>query len=186
MNELEDYMNTEPYLRQELPIITKSLIHKLDKSNREKFEKLPETVIIYRGTHPDENSIAENKQSWTTDINIARHFAWVHYELMDEFSYKDMEDRVVLSALIMKNDIYGFIDDKYESECIVNTEKLKQIKTEEKFSEGIQKKLYNNHIVHRLQDMCDFGHIGTVTIRNFAGKIETIDAQVFLALHKAK
>lgn len=86
-------------------------------------EKLPDVVEIFRGCCVKEYNQEQFGQAWTTDIEIARLFAYSHYESQPWFH---KSDRVVLSADIDKEDV--LFSRNLEAEIVVQTNKLKNVK----------------------------------------------------------
>lgn len=81
---------------------------------------LPEMVTIYRGCDISECHAREYKQAWTTNKNVAKQFAYVHYQGQEWFKEAH---RVVLMTTISKSDIF-YSKQSSEFEVVINTDKL--------------------------------------------------------------
>lgn len=78
-----------------------------------KSDEWDETKIIYRGLSKKEHNNKKYGQSWTTDINVAKRFAFN--------TYSNMEDEaVVVQSKISKEDIV--FHDSNDNECEVIVE----------------------------------------------------------------
>jgi len=86
---------------------------------------LPDFINIYRGCNVSEYNNKKYRQSWSTSINIARKFAYQHY---DSQAWYEKEKRCVLSAVIKKDAVYFSNQSNSEKEIAVNTEKLSNVK----------------------------------------------------------
>lgn len=67
------------------------------------FEKYDDYVILYRGCNLDEytSNTYRKRQSWTTDLSVARIFAFNHPPC-----HISRENRIVIKALVKKLDIF--------------------------------------------------------------------------------
>ncbi len=65
-------------------------------------DKLPEIITIYRGCCVDEYDNQSFGQAWTTDIEIAKTFAYIHYSNQSWF---DKRNRIVCQANIANKDV---------------------------------------------------------------------------------
>ena len=92
---------------------TANKIDLMDDEELDLYNKLPEEVTIYRGTHDSANS---NALSWTLDYDIARWFA-------TRFD----NDGYVLKANINKKDIFAFFNSRRENEIVINYKKIKDL-----------------------------------------------------------
>jgi len=86
-------------------------------------ENLPSTVVLYRGTDCREYESRKFRQSWTTSLQVAKDFAFKHYQNQPWFSE---QDRVVLKTVYPKSGIY-FSDQRCEFEVAINTRKIGQV-----------------------------------------------------------
>ncbi len=84
---------------------------------------LEKMTTIYRGCDNSELITNTYGQAWTTSKEIARLFAYEHYS---SFNWFNLSNRIVITAIIEKEDIY-FSDQKGEFEIVVNTSKLKNV-----------------------------------------------------------
>ena len=96
-------------------ILTKVLEHN-DIAN------LPNSIEIYRGCNIDELEKMEFGQSWTTSLEIAKNFAYGHYESQDWY---EQSCRVVLKGTIRRENVfYSDQSENGEYEVSVETSKL--------------------------------------------------------------
>lgn len=87
--------------------------------------KLPDEVLLYRGTSFLEFTSKEYGQSWTTSHDEAKEFACKHYRHQDWFNIKD---QVILITRYSKKNIYYYSEQSQdEFEAIINTKKLKTV-----------------------------------------------------------
>ena len=183
-NILEQYAMTETLYGEKLPVITRNMVHKLNKSDKKAYKSLPQKLTIYRGCHKDEVN-NPRCQSWTLSKDIARHFAWVHYVDHEQFSYEDMHDRVVLKATIHKKDIYAYLDEiRGEKECIVNLDGLKNIEIIEEFDISMAEDAYNKNLVGSVKRTYMMGKRGVQGFKSFDQNIVFMDIVDFLVLAK--
>lgn len=75
-------------------------------------EQLPTEVKIYRGTYSKNNFKA---LSWTDNYDTAKWFA------------KRFNGNTVIKSTINKNDIYAYLNNRNESELVINYNKIKNI-----------------------------------------------------------
>ena len=117
-NILNRYMLTNQRIGESLPLIKVLLFEYMRTEDIRYYEKLPDEVMIYRGTSLDEfkGSVFDVGQSWTLNKEVARFFAYDYYNTS--------ENRCILKATINKNNIFAFVNDREEKECIIDTSKL--------------------------------------------------------------
>ena len=84
---------------------------------------LPDVVILYRGTDRSEFDTKNFGQSWTTKLEVAKDFAFRHYDSQPWF---DASNRIVLQTTYLKSDVY-FSNQSCEYEVVVNTSKLQTV-----------------------------------------------------------
>ncbi len=109
------------YQRREAEGWYPKIIIPFNIGDRKDIELLDNNVVIYRGASKDEYNSKRFAQSWTLDENIAKQFAFNHYEGQPD--YRDTI-RVVLKTIIDKADIYYHQKDGREKEVIINSNKL--------------------------------------------------------------
>lgn len=117
-NKLEEYQMVNSWAGEELPIIDESLYHQMKGKDKITYDALPDNIIVYRGASLSEITGEYIGQSWTTSIEDAEYFAYIRYE---------SPSRCVLKATIAKSNIYAYVDERNEKECIVNTKELRDI-----------------------------------------------------------
>ncbi|HHF3029970.1 TPA: hypothetical protein ACPJ05_003681 [Vibrio diabolicus] len=73
-----------------------------------------EQIVVYRGCHKSqlENEVYRNRQSWTTDVEVAKKFAFSHPS-----TEQLKQDSVVVKAVVARTDILW--DRGYESEMVL-------------------------------------------------------------------
>ena len=98
----------------------KVIIHS-NLGDRKDIELLNSEVVIYRGASKDEYNSKVFGQSWTLDEDIAKQFAFEHYEGQPDY---ENTTRVVLKANIDKQHIFYYKEDDREKEVIVNANML--------------------------------------------------------------
>lgn len=86
--------------------------------------ELPKKIKIYRGCGKHELKTKIYGQAWTTDLDVARQFAFKHYSSQKWF---DPAERVVLEAHIARNNVY-YAKNSGEFEVVVNPNCLINIK----------------------------------------------------------
>lgn len=86
-------------------------------------ESLPTLLTIYRGCSAREFDEKKFGQSWSTSIDIAKLFAFFHYQGQHWFNEKE---RVVLKANIEKRNIL-FSKQSGEFEVVIDVNRLKNI-----------------------------------------------------------
>lgn len=84
---------------------------------------LPEVVTLYRGADISELKHSNFGQSWTTNEQIAREFAYKHYRGQDWFN---KESRVVLKTEYPKCFVF-YANQAPEYEVAVNTSKISNV-----------------------------------------------------------
>lgn len=85
---------------------------------------LPADVFIYRGTSSNEILARKFGQSWTTCREVAHDFAFSHYVGQLWF---ERRKRVVLEAVIARDDVYFSDQSHCEREVVVNVQKLRNV-----------------------------------------------------------
>jgi len=85
---------------------------------------LPSTIEIYRGCDVSELSKKQYGQSWSTSIDVAKEFAFIHYASQPWFK---KEKRCILNAKIDKNDVLFSRQSHHEREVAVQVNRLKNI-----------------------------------------------------------
>ncbi len=129
---LERYEMTNKIIGESMPYIEECLCHEMSLKDKRTYDKLPNEVTIYRGAHIGEH-LGHVGQSWSLDKNVAGFFAWVHYAAA--LSPKNLKDRVILKAKILKEHIYAYTSQRKEAECIVNEDALEDMEIYQEFSE---------------------------------------------------
>lgn len=86
-------------------------------------DSLPQTFTLYRGCDISELENESFGQAWTTSLEVAKKFAYVHYSSQDWF---DLNNRVVLEAIYDKDNVL-FSDQSNEYEVVVDIEKLDSV-----------------------------------------------------------
>lgn len=112
---LQMYQYREPDMWYPKIIINKFFGAKND------IDELESKIIIYRGTSKDEFYSKKLGQSWTLDENIAREFAFIHYN--SQVAFQNTR-RVLLSTVIDKKSIFYYEKYGRESEVIIDTAQL--------------------------------------------------------------
>ena len=177
---LQEYALTDTVVGEKLPEITRNMVHKMCKQDKKSYKKISQQLTIYRGCHKDE---VDNPkcQSWTLSLEVARHFAWIHYAANNTFTYDDMKDRVVLKATIAKKDVFaylGFI--RGEKECVVNLSGLKSVEIIEEYNYDNLKEIYYIHLIKVVKQQYQLGERGNISIKGFDGNITSMDIEDFL------
>ncbi len=117
---LTSYLLTESEIWQPLPKIEKSLYDEMAAADQEIYNNLPNSnITIYRGTSLNEYESANFGQSWSLDKAQANHFAFNLQQEKDNCGA-----RVILCAMIDKEDIYAYSSHNQESLCIINSKKI--------------------------------------------------------------
>lgn len=88
----------------------------LSPEAKEFFSKLPDRITVYRGC--DRSRI--RAISWTTDPKIAKSFAKGHRGIR-------LPDPVVMTAKVWKRDVITIIQDREESEVIIDPRSLRYL-----------------------------------------------------------
>lgn len=86
-------------------------------------ESLAEIVDIYRGCSMSEHITQKYGQSWSTSKNVAKQFAYVHYQNQPWFN---LQDRTVLQSTISKTAIF-YSKQECEFEVVVNVDLLGKV-----------------------------------------------------------
>lgn len=101
----------------------KIILNKILKPND--IESLDEEFTIFRGCDTSELESNQFGQSWTTSENIAKDFAYNHYESQDWF---EAEKRILVRAKYKKIDtLYSDQSEYGEYEIVINPEKISDI-----------------------------------------------------------
>ncbi len=184
LNILQQYATTDTLNGEELPEITRNMVHKMDKSDKKSYKKLPQKLTIYRGCHKDEVD-SPRCQSWTLSIDTARHFAWMHYAADDKFTYDEMKDRVVLKATIAKKDVFAYLNFiRGEKECVVNLSGLKNVEVMEEYDYNKLEYIYYQHLIKVVKRIYDLGTRGNIMLKGFDGNVVQMDIESFLFRNK--
>jgi hypothetical protein len=86
---------------------------------------LSSSIDVYRGCDISEFNSKRYGQSWSTSIEVAKKFAYQHYNSQPWYK---KEKRCVLKATIKKNESVFFSrQNHYEKEIAVNIEKLSNV-----------------------------------------------------------
>ena len=117
-DKLEEYQMVNSWAGEELTIIDESLYHQMKEKDKITYDAFPDNIIVYRGASLSEITGKYIGQSWTTSIEDAEYFAYIRYKF---------PSRCVLKATIAKSNIYAYVDERNEKECIVNTKELRDI-----------------------------------------------------------
>ena len=78
-------------------------------------------IVIYRGTSKSEYDSRQYSQSWTLKEKVANDFAFVHYDIHDDYV---KTERVVLKSRIMSHHIYYYDEGDNEEEVIIDEREL--------------------------------------------------------------
>lgn len=89
----------------------------LDQEAREFYSSLPDRITIYRGC----SRSRIHAVSWTTDLEVAKGFAKGHRGI-------SVPDAVLMTAKIRKSDIITVIQDRDESEIIIDPCSLRYLR----------------------------------------------------------
>lgn len=84
---------------------------------------LPEIVVLYRGTDLAELKLSSFGQSWTTKVEVAREFAYKHYEGQNWFR---KESRIILKTEYSKRFVY-YANQAPEYEVAIDTSKIGKV-----------------------------------------------------------
>lgn len=114
---LELYHYTETDDWEPLPIVRESLYSEMTDYDKKAFDDFPAHITIYRGTNEEESTgkISQFGQSWTTDIEKAKYFAFVLEKAKDSGTI-----RVVLEAKTTKDHIFSYCSRSEEKLCTIN------------------------------------------------------------------
>ncbi len=100
----------------------KVTIHQvLDVSDLSSF---PDMIAVFRGCDISEYDSKEYGQSWSTDLQAASDFAFVHYQHQPWFS---KSNRIVLKSYIPKSGVFFSRQSNSEKEVVVDTRKLELV-----------------------------------------------------------
>ncbi len=149
---LAEYTLHSLYNKQRYSYIGESLFRFMSPEDQETYNNFPDEITVYRGASTRAiESPGKIGQSWTTDIAMARRFAW---ELTNAVigSVEDLEKRVVLQATIEKRDIYGYTSGRNESECIVEIDNLQDVKIIERCSKERLEKFREKKKQEKIRD----------------------------------
>lgn len=86
-------------------------------------DSLPEVVILYRGADISEFKLSSFGQSWTTKEQVAREFAYKHYESLDWFK---KENRIIFKTEYPRCFVY-YANQAPEYEVVINTSKIGKV-----------------------------------------------------------
>lgn len=86
-------------------------------------DSLPDVVILYRGADISEFEQSSFGQSWTTKEQVAREFAYVHYENQHWFK---KADRIILKTKYPKRFVY-YATQTPEFEVAIDTSKIGKV-----------------------------------------------------------
>ncbi|WNC72724.1 hypothetical protein RGQ13_01715 [Thalassotalea psychrophila] len=92
--------------------------------DKAELEDKPDTLIVYRGCDVKEMFQEVFEQSWTISKDVAKDFAFKHYQYENWFS---SANRVVLEAKIDKSQIYLSRLYHHEKEVVVNPSALQNV-----------------------------------------------------------
>jgi len=84
---------------------------------------LDQDVKLYRGCDIVEHKRGRYGQAWTTSLQVAKDFAYTHYQGQEWF---DTESRVVLETIYSRDNIL-FSDQSVEFEVVVDVSKLGKV-----------------------------------------------------------
>ncbi len=85
---------------------------------------LDSEVLLYRGCDISEYHTGDFKQSWTTSLDVAKLFAFQHYQGQEWF---DPKKRIVIQTKYCRDDVL-FSDQSIEFEVVVDIEKLQYVR----------------------------------------------------------
>ncbi len=85
---------------------------------------LSSSIDVYRGCDISEFNSKRYGQSWSTSIEVAKKFAYQHYNSQPWYK---KEKRCVLKATIKKESVFFSRQNHYEKEIAVNIEKLSNV-----------------------------------------------------------
>ncbi len=116
--QLSLYYHTETDDWEPLTKVSKSLHSEMEDYDKKTFNEMNEEVVIYRGTCQNEadDNITNFGQSWTTNIEKARYFAYTLEQAKTKSNI-----RVIMEAKINKKHIYAYYSQGQEYLCIVDT-----------------------------------------------------------------
>ena len=84
----------------------------MEGKDKELYLSLPNKITVYRGANVDELESEDYGFSWTLNQDIARKFAT---------ETSPTKDRVILKAIVNKENIAAYTNAREEEECIINT-----------------------------------------------------------------
>ena len=92
--------------------------------NPNDIDSLPPMVMIYRGCNVSEYEKGSYGQAWTTSLEVAKDFAYKHYQNQDWFN---SENRLVLETFYSKDNLL-FSHQSVELEVVIDTDKLGNVR----------------------------------------------------------
>ena len=87
-------------------------------------DSLPPMVIIYRGCNISEDEKGLYGQAWTTSLQVAKDFAYQHYQNQGWF---DSKNRIVLETIYSRKNLL-FSHQSVEFEVVIDTDKLENVR----------------------------------------------------------
>jgi hypothetical protein len=156
---LDEYIMANPNI-QSMPVIDQDLRPFMTDEDLEYLSNCPEFVTLYRACVEEEIEKETFGQSWTDDIEVARFFTKVYHNKRKVKIYLDGDTLHVLSKMrvistqVPKSKVYGYTNERSESEFIIDPSGLTEddvieleIATVEKdVLEEIEKKYPGFHI----------------------------------------
>lgn len=127
---LELYTSCNPHQGEPMPHITRHLYDEMREEDKKVLDSFSNIVTVYRGTSLKEFEREEYGQSWTLSKEKAEFFAY-HYNPLYEGT-----ERVVVSTEIFKDDIFAYVNDREEEECIIDEYIIEEV---ELISQGLFK-----------------------------------------------
>jgi len=86
-------------------------------------DSFPESVVIYRGADISELELSSFGQSWTTKEQVAREFAFLHYESQHWFN---KDNRVILKTVYPRDYVY-YASKAPEFEVAIDTSRIGKV-----------------------------------------------------------
>ncbi len=112
---LAAYISMDSHKGEWIPANEEKIFTAMRKEMKEEDMKLylslPNKVTVYRGANVDELESEDYGFSWTLNLDIARKFATVT---------SPTKDRVILKAIVDKENIAAYTNAREEEECIIN------------------------------------------------------------------
>ncbi|MFW1531263.1 hypothetical protein ACEWAM_22355 [Vibrio parahaemolyticus] len=96
----------------------------IDRLEPNDINKLDSTIKIYRGCDVGEFDTNSYGQAWTTSLDVAKDFAFRHYQSQLWFK---KEKRIVVETIYSRDHLL-FSDQSIEFEVVVDTKKLSNVK----------------------------------------------------------